>query len=158
MINKNKIVGLIDERISELDNGLFVVSLTISKRNIINVELDKFEGNVSVTDCVSVSRNIEHNLNREEQDFELSVSSAGLDNGLRVFPQYKKNIGKGVKVMLIDGGTIEGTMINATPEQITIQTKRKERIEGRKKKETIIEDHVLPMDKIKETKIVISFK
>ena len=158
MINKNKIVGLIDERISELNNGLFVVSLTISKQNIINVELDKFEGNVSVTDCVSVSRNIEHNLNREEQDFELSVSSAGLDNGLRVFPQYKKNIGKGVKVMLIDGGTIEGTMINATPERITVQTKRKERIEGRKKKETIIEDHVLPMDKIKETKIVISFK
>jgi ribosome maturation factor RimP len=158
MINKNKIVGLIDERISELNNGLFVVSLTISKQNIINVELDKFEGNVSVTDCVSVSRNIEHNLNREEQDFELSVSSAGLDNGLRVFPQYKKNIGKGVKVMLIDGGTIEGTMINATPEQITVQTKCKERIEGRKKKETIIEDHVLPMDKIKETKIVISFK
>jgi len=158
MIDKSKVVGLIDERISELNNGLFVVSLTISKQNRINVELDKLEGNVSVTDCMSVSRNIEHNLDREEQDFELSVSSAGLDNGLRVFPQYKKNIGKGVKVKLIEGDTIEGTMINATPEQITVQTKRKERIEGRKKKETIIEDHVLPMDKIQETKIVISFK
>ena len=158
MIDKSKIVGLIDERISELNNGLFVVSLTISKQNRINVELDKLEGNVSVTDCISVSRNIEHNLDREDQDFELSVSSAGLDNGLRVFSQYKKNIGKGVKVELTEGDTIEGTMTHATPEQITVQTKRKERIEGRKKKETIIEDHVLPMDKIKETKIVISFK
>lgn len=158
MIDKNKVVGLIDERISELNNGLFVVSVTVSKQNIINVELDKFEGNVSVTDCVSVSRNIEHNLNREEQDFELSVSSAGLDNGLRVFAQYKKNIGKEVKVKLNEGGTVEGTMIDASPERITVQTKRKERIEGRKKKETIIEDHVLSMDKIRETKIVISFK
>lgn len=158
MIDKKKVVGLIDERIAELNNGLFVVSLTISKQNRINVELDKFEGNVSVTDCVSVSRNIEHNLDREEQDFELSVSSAGLDNGLRVFPQYKKNIGKGVRVKLTDGVDIEGVMISATPEQITVQTKRKERIEGRKKKEIIIEDHVLPMNRIKETKIVISFK
>lgn len=158
MIEKSKVVGFIDERISELNNGLFVVSITISKQNNINVELDKLEGNVSVSDCVSVSRNIEHNLDREEQDFELSVSSAGLDNGLRVYSQYKKNIGKGVKVKMIEGDTIEGTMINATPEQITVQTKRKERIEGRKKKETIIEDHVLAMDKIKETKIVISFK
>jgi len=158
MIEKSKVVGFIDERISELNNGLFVVSLTITTKNKINVELDKLEGNVSVSDCVSVSRNIEHNLDREEQDFELSVSSAGLDNGLRVYSQYKKNIGKGVKVKMIEGDTIEGTMINATPQQITVQTKRKERIEGRKKKETIIEDHVLAMDKIKETKIVISFK
>jgi ribosome maturation factor RimP len=158
MIEKSKVVGFIDERISELNNGLFVVSLTITTKNKINVELDKLEGNVSVSDCVSVSRNIEHNLDREEQDFELSVSSAGMDNGLRVYSQYKKNIGKGVKVKMIEGDAIEGTMINATPEQITVQTKRKERIEGRKKKETIIEDHVLAMDKIKETKIVISFK
>ena len=158
MIEKSKVVGFIDERISELNNGLFVVSLTITTKNKINVELDKLEGNVSVSDCVSVSRNIEHNLDREEQDFELSVSSAGLDNGLRVYSQYKKNIGKRVKVKMIEGDTIEGTMINATPQQITVQTKRKERIEGRKKKETIIEDHVLAMDKIKETKIVISFK
>lgn len=142
----------------ELDNGLFIVELSISSNNAIHVELDKFEGGVSVEDCIRVSRNVEHNLDREEQDFELHVSSAGLDKGLRVFAQYKKNIGRAVKVKLTDTGSIEGELIAATQEEITVQTTRKERIEGRKKKETIIEDHVIPMEQIKETKIVISFK
>lgn len=158
MISKKVVSELIAERIKELDNGLFVVSLTISPTNVIQVELDKFDGNVSVMDCMSVSRNVEHNLDREEQDFELSVSSAGLDKGLRIFEQYKKNIGRVVSVQLMDGGKIEGKMIDATPDQIVIETERKERVEGKKKKELIIENHVLTMDKIKETKIVISFK
>jgi ribosome maturation factor RimP len=158
MISKKLIQELIDERIAELDNGLFVVSLTISSSNVIRVEFDKHEGNVAVSDCMSVSRNVEHNLDREEQDFEISVSSAGLDQGLRVFAQYKKNVGRDVKVKLKEGGKIEGKMIAATPEEITIQTTRKERIEGKKKKETIIEDHVLNMENVAETKIVISFK
>ena len=158
MISKKTILELIDERISELDNGLFVVSLTISASNVIRVELDKYEGNVSVLDCMSVSRNVEHNLDREEADFEISVSSAGLDQGLRDFPQYKKNVGRDVKVKLKEGAKIEGKMIAATPEEITIQTSRRERIEGKKKKETIIEDHALKMEDVEETKIVISFK
>ena len=158
MISKSKVMELIDERINELDNGLFVVSLKISSNNSIVVELDKHEGGVSVKDCVSVSRNIEHNLDREEEDFELSVTSAGLDKGLRVFPQYKKNIGREVEVKLIEGADIKGKMIDATEEQIVVQTTRKEKVEGKKKKEIIVEDHVLPMSNIKETKIVISFK
>lgn len=159
MISKKKVLVLIDERIQELDNGLFVVELNISPANVIQVELDKYEGNVSVDDCIRVSRNVEHNLDREEQDFELTVTSAGLDRGLRVFAQYQKNIGRGVKVKLIEGsGKIEGTMISATEEQITVQTTRKERVEGKKKKETIVEDHVILMADIRQTKLVLSFK
>jgi hypothetical protein len=60
---------------------------------------------------------------------------------------------------LIEGsGKIEGTMIAATEEQITIQTTRKEKIEGKKKKETIVEEHIIPMADIRQTKIVLSFK
>ena len=158
MISKKKVVALIKERFEELDNGLFIVHINVSESGIINVEIDKYEGNVSMKDCMSVSRNIEHNLDREEEDFELHVSSAGLDRGLRVLPQYRKNIGRQVKVKLHEGGSLEGELTEATHEQITVQTTRKERIEGKKKKETIIEDHVLTMDKVKETKIVISFK
>lgn len=158
MISKTRVLELVNERIEELDNGLFVVEMNISSANVIQVELDKYEGFVSVDDCIRVSRNVEHNLDREEEDFELQVSSAGLDKGLRVFPQYKKNIGREVKVKLNEGGSLQGELIEATEEKIVIQTSRKERIEGRKKKETIIEDHELPMEQIKETKIVISFK
>lgn len=158
MISKNKVKELIDERIAELDNGLFVVDLSISPKNAINVELDKYEGFVSVDDCIRVSRNVEHNLDREKEDFELHVSSAGLDKGLRVFPQYRKNVGREVKVKLNKGGDLQGIMTEATEDFIVVQTSRKERIEGKKKKETIIEDHRLEMSEIKETKIVISFK
>lgn len=158
MISKKKVKQLINERIEELDNGLFIVELWISASNQIKVEIDKYEGNVSVDDCIRVSRNVEHNLDREEEDFELSVSSAGLDKPLRVYAQYKKNIGRDVKVKRKEGGKIEGTMIDATPEQITIQTSHKEAIEGKKKKELVVVDHVIPMSNILETKIVISFK
>lgn len=158
MISKKLVKQLINERIEELDRGLFVVDLRISLDNKINVELDKYEGYVSVDDCIRVSRNVEHNLDREEQDFELSVSSAGLDKGLRVFAQYKKNIGRDVKVKRKEGGKIEGTMVDATPEQITLQTSSKEVVEGKKKKELVVVDHIIPMSNILETKIVISFK
>jgi ribosome maturation factor RimP len=158
MISKKKVKQLVEERIQELDNGLFIVDLRISSSNQINVELDKYEGNVSVDDCIRVSRNVEHNLDRDEQDFELHVSSAGLDKGLRVFAQYKKNIGRDVRVKRKEDGKIEGTLIDATEEQIVIQNSRKERIEGKKKKQTIVEDHIIPMSNVLETKIVISFK
>mmetsp|Transcript_31008 Transcript_31008/g.41115 ORF Transcript_31008/g.41115 Transcript_31008/m.41115 type:complete len:82 (+) Transcript_31008:45-290(+) len=81
MISKIKVRELVEERMDELDNGLFIVELNISSSNAIYVELDKHEGSVSVDDCIRVSRNVEHNLDREEQDFELHVSSAGLDKG-----------------------------------------------------------------------------
>ena len=158
MISKSKVLELINERIAELGNGLFVVELTISSNNVIQVELDKHEGNVSINDCMSVSRNVEHNLDREAEDFELQVSSAGLDKPFRVPAQYTKNIGRTVKVVLQNGTKIEGELKAANEKEIVLENSRKEKIEGKKKKELIVEQHVLPMEQIKETKIVISFK
>jgi ribosome maturation factor RimP len=158
MIKRKKVEELIAERIAELDNGLFVVELDISATNVISVEIDKHEGSVSVADCMSVSRNVEHNLDREEQDFEITVSSAGLDKPFRVLPQYLKNIGRDVKVKLHDGSKLEGTLIKVDEIQFVIENSRKEKIEGKNKKEVIVEQHVLKFDDVKETKIVISFK
>ncbi|MFN5147673.1 MAG: ribosome assembly cofactor RimP [Flavobacteriia bacterium] len=158
MISKSKVLELIDERIAELGNGLFVVDLTISSNNVIQVELDKHEGNVSINDCMSVSRNVEHNLDREAEDFELQVSSAGLDKPFRVPAQYVKNVGRTVKVVLQNGKKIEGELKAVSEKDVVVENSRKEKIEGKKKKELIVEQHVLPMEQIKETKIVISFK
>lgn len=158
MISKKRVEELINERIAELDNGLFIVDLTISATNVIHVELDKHTGGVSVNDCMAVSRNVEHNLDREEQDFELNVSSAGLDRPFRVQAQYQKNIGRDVKVVLQDGKKLEGKLVAADAEGMTIEQVRKEKIEGKKKKETIVEQHHLAFDNVKETKIIISFK
>lgn len=158
MISKKKITELAEERMNELNCGLFIVDMTISAKNVIHVELDKAEGYVSINECMSVSRNIEHNLDRESEDFELHVSSAGLDKPLRVLPQYMKNIGREVKVVTTDGKKQEGLLVAASEKELTLETSRKEKIEGKKKKELIVEQHVFPMNQIKETKIVISFK
>ena len=158
MISKNKVTELAEERMNELNCGLFIVDMTISASNVIHLELDKAEGYVSINECMSVSRNIEHNLDRESEDFELHVSSAGLDKPLRVLPQYTKNIGREVKVVTTDGKKQEGLLVAASEKELTLETSRKEKIEGKKKKELIVEQHVFPMNQIKETKIVISFK
>ena len=157
MISKTKVLELIDERFAELDNGLFLVDLSISKTNQINIEIDKHVGGVSVKDCMAVSRNVEHNLDREEADFELHVSSAGIDRPLRVLAQYIKNIGRSVELLMNDGAQLEGVLKAATETEIEIETSRIEKIEGKKKKETIVEQIVLPLNTIKETKIVIIF-
>ena len=157
MISKTKVLELINERFAELDNGLFLVDLTISKSNLITIEIDKHVGGVSVKDCMAVSRNVEHNLDREAEDFELHVSSAGIDRPLRVLAQYVKNIGRSVEVLLEDGNKIEGILKSANEKEIEIETSKIVKIEGKKKKETIVELQVLPLTKIKETKIVIIF-
>ncbi len=157
-ISKETIVALAQERIDELDKGLFIVEITVSSSNQINVEIDASEGSVSIDDCIRVSRNIEHNLDREESDFELQVSSPGLDKPFRVVQQYIKNVGRDIKIKLTDGRQLQGLLKSADGQGFVVETTRKERIEGKKKKETIIEEHTLTYDLVKETKIVISFK
>ena len=158
MISKKKVIELIDERWAELDRGLFLVSLEISVNNIISVEIDREEGNVSIDDCMRVSRNVEHNLDREEQDFELQVSSAGLDKPLRVAKQFYKNIGKEVVVKLLNNEKKTGILKAYDETSLTLEESRMEKLEGKKKKELIVEQHVFPLSSIKDTKVVISFK
>lgn len=158
MIQKELIRKLAQERIDERFPDVFIVDISISASNSIQVELDKKYGYVSIEECVAVSRNIEHNLDRETQDFELHVSSAGLDKPLRVLPQYTKNIGKEVNIVLNDGVKMSGILKQVDTTNLTLETSHKEKLEGKKKKETIVEQHVLDRSNIKETKIVISFK
>lgn len=158
MISKTVVRELAQERIDELDKGLFIVNVHVSSSSNIYVDIESAEGNVAIVDCMSVSRNIEHNLDREEQDFQLHVSSPGLDKPFKVTQQYIKNVGRDVKVKLKDSKKIEGLLKSADQEGIVIETTRKERIEGRKKKETIVEEHPYQYSDIVETKIIISFK
>lgn len=160
MLSKKKIQALAQERMDELDKNLFLVELRISSGNSIQVEVDRLDGNVAIEDCVSISRNIEHNLDRDQQDFELHVSSAGLDKPFRVKEQYIKNKGEQIKVTFKDGGKqkLEGALMEVREDGITLLETRKERLEGKKKKVLVTEEHDIKYKDIKETKIVISFK
>ncbi|MBM3452192.1 MAG: ribosome assembly cofactor RimP [Bacteroidetes bacterium] len=157
MIDKKKVIKLIEERTQELDEKIYLVDLSISSSNVIHVAIDKTEGRVSIEECIAVSRNIEKNLDREREDFELNVSSAGLDRPLIHWNQYRKHRGKRVKVITIEGKKVEGQLVEVEGDYIKLQNERVEKIQGTKKKQKIVEEVILPFKQIKETKIVISF-
>lgn len=158
MIDRKEIEHLVEERIQELDNGLYVVEMTISSTNVIRIEIDKINGGVTVADCVSVSRNVEHNLDREKADFELHVSSAGLDKPFRHINQYIKNVGRTINVKTKDGRTIEGEIVKVADEKIILSAEEMQLLEGKKKKEKVEVIYEIMLTEIKEANIVISFK
>lgn len=158
MIKREVIQELAQERMDEIDNGTYLVDIIISNTNQIVVEIDNLNGGSSVQDCIKVSRNIEHNLDREVEDFELQVTTPGLSNPFKVHQQYVKNIGRNVKVVYKEVGSVEGKLIEVNDDNIVVETESKEKIEGRKKKELVVKQHSILIENIKETKIVISFK
>lgn len=158
MVDKKIVQKLAEDRINELDSGLFIVELHVSSTNVISVELDKDKGGVSIEECVSVSRNIEHNLDREKSDFELNVSSAGLDKPLRHLRQFQKNIGKTVEVKYLNGKKQEGILMDAQENFIKIQYEHIEKPEGSKKKIKLNKEETVDLSTVKEVKIVILFK
>ena len=157
MISKDKVIALAQERINELDNGNYLVDVIISPKNAITVKMDNLNGGVSIKDCVSVSRNIEHNLDRESEDFELQVSSPGLDQPFVVKEQYIKNIGKKINIIKTDNQSIVGELISIENNEVTIKEVNTLKNSKTKKKETIEKIHQLKMENIKETKLIISF-
>ncbi len=158
MIDKKTIIKLAEERIEELNSGIYIVELKIASGNQIFLELDKEIGSIAIEDCMSVSRNIEHNLDREIEDFSLEVSSAGLDQPLRAFKQFKKNIGKEVKVVTNQNGQkFQGILKAADEEQISVEVKEKKHVEGRKTKVWITEEIPFKYNDVKEVKLIISF-
>ena len=158
MINKENIQALAQERIDELNKGIFIVELKIGSNNSISLEIDSEVGFVTIDDCVRVSRNIEHNLDREVEDFELSVSSAGIDKPLRHWKQYPKNIGRTIKVKTKAGETFEGELTKVEEKFIEIIFEEALTIAGKKKKEKVQRALQLSFENLTEVKVVISFK
>lgn len=155
MITKEQVQKLIKDKLKE--NNFFVVELEVRGGNNILLEIDSPQG-ITVEDCVSFSRTIEHNLDRESEDFELNVSSPGLDKPLRVKEQYLKNIGKNVKVVQLDGKSTNGKLINVEKDELTVEYSSKEIVQGEKKKQILIKQEIINFNNIKETTIIISFK
>ncbi|MBI2259122.1 MAG: ribosome assembly cofactor RimP [Flavobacteriia bacterium] len=156
MITKELINELAMQRINERYPDVYIVDIQISSKNEIQVELDKKEGYISIEECVGVSRNIEHNIDREKHDFELQVSSAGLDSGFKHPFQFIKHIGKVVNVIKKDSQILEGKLCKV--DDLTIQLEIEKTLKQNKKKVKEVEQIVLPFDEIKTCKLVISFK
>jgi ribosome maturation factor RimP len=119
MIEKIKILELVNNALEGSDK--FLVNLKITPDNRIYVDIDGDNG-VTIDDCIELSRAIESQLDRDEEDFALDVSSPGADQPLKLTRQYRKNVGRDLEVVTIDGERAEGTLEDASDEGIVLRT------------------------------------
>jgi ribosome maturation factor RimP len=156
MINEKHIQTLIDEKLANSD--VFLVDCRVKTDNKIRVFIDSERG-ITIEDCVALSRHIEGNLDREQEDFALDVSSAGLDLPLRVLRQFKKNIGRSVHVVLNDGTEIKGKITEATNDcfQVLPEVKVKKKRSERTVETEVVEPVSINYTDQKNTKIILTF-
>ena len=151
MIAKQEIIKVAESKIKELDG--FLVDVKVNTANVITVFFDRMEG-VRVGHCLEISKYVEEHFDREIEDYELTVCSAGLDNSFIVDKQYKKNIGKEVGVLLKNGKRKRGVILSYD-EALLLEVEKKKK---GSRKEYIVEEVSIPKDEIKETKLKINFK
>lgn len=154
MIFKDKVVALLNQGLSEKPS-VFLIDLTITDAMKIIVTLDGDQG-VTLQDCIDINRAIENNLDREEQDFSIEVASAGVSTPLKLVRQYKKNIGRTVKVKTATD-VIEAVLTDANDEFITLTWTAREPKKIGKGKETVEKTRELPYSEIKEAIVTITF-
>lgn len=151
---REKVELLLDEALEE-NPSLFLIDLEFSGNNQILVVIDGDKG-VSVNDCIAVSRKIEHNLDREEEDFSLEVTSAGISQPLQFPRQFKKNVGRKLSVTTKDD-KFEAELTNATDENISLKWKTREPKPVGKGKITVKKEAVLDYTDIVEAKVMVKF-
>ena len=151
MISKEKVRKLVEERIEGTD--IFIVDIDISSSNKIMVRIDADTG-VNIEKCMSVSRNVEHNLDREEEDFSLEVSSFGLSSPFVLPRQYQKYLGKEVEVLTQEMKKLKGKLLDFNENELSLELDL-----SKKQKKSCVEAKInISFDEVKETKAVISFK
>ena len=149
MIDNTSILSLVDEGLEGTDK--FPVEVKVKGSNIITVLIDGDTG-VKIVDCIKLSKFIESSLDRDTEDFELRVSSFGADKPLVMKRQYKKNVGRELKVVLNDETNISGKLESTDEQHLFITTK------GDKKKGGKPEEFKVDFDDIKEAVVILSFK
>jgi len=150
MIDKNKIEEIVKEFMK--DTGLFLVSVKAGNGNRIAVLADRKEG-ITIDECAAIHRHIENNLNREEEDYELQVSSPGLDMPFMVIEQYLKNEGKKVEVTDNDGIKYTGILKNVTAGGFELEAEVKVKGKTRELKEVSFN-----FDQVKTTRVILTIK
>jgi ribosome maturation factor RimP len=140
-----------------LEKDFIVVDVEVNSKNQVTVFLDSLEG-INITDCIQVSRFIESHFDRETEDYEMNVSSAGIDRPLKEPLQYIKNIGRKAEVQLSDGTSLTGILTGYSEGVITLlcEIKEKDPLTGKNKKGS--SEIEINLSNIKTIKIVVSFK
>lgn len=155
MIDKNIVRRLVDEWLEGKE--YFLVDIQISPDSKVVVEIDHADG-VWIEGCVELSKFIEENLSRDEEDYELEVGSAGLGQPFKVPQQYINFIGKEVEVLDHDGRKVSGVLKSVDGNKFVVSVNEKVHVEGKKRPVKMDVDHEYDMNEVKYTKYLISFK
>ena len=154
-MNVSEIIDAISSEI--VARNCFIVDVTISKDNDVEITIESENGCVELDDCVSVSRFFETKFDREKEDYSLTVTSAGLDQPFKVFKQYQKAVGSKVEVQLKGGRKLIATLSEADEESITLRYSAKEAVEGKKKKELVEHNDRFTIDQVNSVRPHIEF-
>jgi ribosome maturation factor RimP len=148
MIEKNKIEEVVKGLIAESD--IFLVSVKVSSSNKIVILIDKNSG-ITIDECAAIHRKVEQYFNRDDEDYELQISSPGLDTPFIVIEQYIKNDGKKVAVLDNDGKKYTGLLKNVTTGGFELETEVKVKGKPNEKAELSFN-----FDQVKHTKIILT--
>ena len=155
MISKEAVEQLIADWLVGKD--YFLTDLVITPDDRIIVEIDHAEG-VWIEDCVALSRDIEQGLDRDEEDFDLEVGSAGIGQPFKVLQQYEIHLGDEVEILTTGGKKLQGRLSAASEQEVSIVQQVKVKNDGDKRPHLEDVETTLPMNEVKWTKLYIDFK
>ena len=155
MIDTKKITEAAERHLEGTD--MCGVECTSTPGNEIELTIDS-DTSVGIDACVALSRAVEADLDRDAEDFSLTVASAGIGSELRTLRQYRKLVGRPVEVLLTNGVKILAHLDEATDEGVTLSYEEKQAVEGRKRKQPVKVTRSYPFAQIKYTKEWLDFK
>jgi ribosome maturation factor RimP len=149
MISKETIQPMVEELFAGTDK--FLIDIVIQPTNRIYIYFD-CDTSITIGDCQEISHTIESNLNRDNEDYDLTVSSSGIDRPLKMLRQYRKNIGKELDVVTTDGKNITGNLVKVDENFLELEHPIKKH-----KKENKRNNTRLPLSEIKTAKVIVKF-
>ena len=155
-MKKEEIIKAVEAAVSE--RGCFIVDVTVSAANDIEIVLEKEEGIVDWNDCAAIDAVVHAAFDQDAEDYALTVSSAGLDRPFKVYRQFLKAVGSKVDVKFKGGRRLVATLTAATEESVTLQYTALEAVEGKKKKEKVEHNETFPLSEINSVTPYIVFK
>lgn len=155
MIDKSNVKATVEEWLEGKE--YFLVDISVDNQNRIVVEIDHKEG-VWIEDCCELSRFIESKFDREEEDYELEVGSAGIGQPFKVVQQYINNIGNDIEFLTADGRKMEGVLTSADDNGFVVTVSQKQKVEGKKRPQIVETEMPFGYNEVKWVKAVIDFK
>ncbi len=154
MITKQDVLDAVAQKIE--DDGNFIVEVSVGPSNEIRLVVDSEKG-IPISYCEELDALVETKLDRDKEDYSLEVSSAGICTELKVFGQFRKNIGNKVEVTMPNGAWIRGVLVDATEDGFDVETEEKKKVEGEKRKQIVKTVTHYALSDVKMVKDILDF-